>query len=217
MKVQTKKFSTIIILSLLISVMTSAIYAKDDAYVKEGTYLGIFRTQNQMSGDFKGITYLSTPSKFYDVPNLESGDGFGVVLGGRASDGSFEFGYQRSRHDTSSLLFGYSEASYNLIDMNFKFDCFAQERIKPYILFGFGYSWLTIEDGSYNGSYDDATYHGFAWNMGAGAAYYFHPQWAVTGGVTKRWNGFGTVDGVEIADSLSENTFCFNIGIIFTF
>ena len=112
--------------------------------------------------------------------------------------------------------------------MNFKVDVFAHDQVRPYILFGFGFPWLTIENGlaeldydyyldDYVLSFEDETFFGFALNAGAGLAYYFHPQWAVTGGVIYRWNWFTSAEGSDLDDNLLERAFCFNVGIAYTF
>jgi hypothetical protein len=226
MKNQTKKFSTIIILSLLALLTTSAVYAQDGNgkrnYVNNGTYLGVYLTKNNMSGDFDGSgKYYTTTTELFDVPDLDDGSGFGFVLGHRDQKAAVELGYQRSRHDTSSFFIdmGENDASYNVIDFNFKVDIFARNKVRPYILFGFGIPWLTIEDrGMIDlGSYEDITYMGWALNAGAGAAYYFRPQWAVTGGLMYRWNWFTRAEGASLDESLFEKAFCFNIGVAYTF
>ena len=220
-------------LILLSFSITPVVYAQGSKYVKEGTYIGVYWTESQMFGDFDGTPryyhdYFYT--EILDVPYVDDGSGFGVVLGGRGSKGAFEFGYHRTRHDTSSayLDVGESEASYNIIDLNFKIDVFARDQLRPYILFGFGFPWLTIEDGSieeeydyylddYVLSYDDATFFGFALNAGTGITYYFQPQWAVTAGLIYRWNWFTSAEGASLDENLLEKAFCFNIGIAYTF
>lgn len=224
MKFNTKKFSTIIIISLLALIMTSAVYAQDAAYVKDGTYIGVFLTSNQMSGDFDGTSlgYVA-PGEFLDVPDVDSGSGLGILLGVRMPNakGAVELGYQRSRHDTSSIWIdmGANEAAYNVIDLNIKIDVLAREQIRPYILFGFGFPWLTVEDrGMIDGlTYQDATFTGLCLNVGAGAAYYFRPDLAVTGGIIYRWNRFSSAEGRSLPDSLIEKALCFRIGVNYTF
>lgn len=236
MKFHTKKFSTIIIISLLALIMTSAVHADvipsappvkpetpEATSVKDGTYIGVFVTLNQMSGDFDASTFYTAPGEFYDVPDVDDGTGLGVVLGFRVPNAKWagEFGYQRSRHDTSSFFIdmGENEASYNVIDLNFKIDVLARDKIRPYILFGFGFPWLTIEDrGMIDGStYQDVTYLGLCLNVGAGAAYYFRPDLAVTGGLIYRWNRFSSAEGKKLDDALIEKALCFRIGVNYTF
>ena len=226
MKLRMKNILTIIMLNLLFLVSASVVYAQGSSYVKEGAYLGVYFTDARMFGDFDNTVSYYGYDEIYEVPYVDDGTGFGVVLGARTEKGAVELGYQRTRHDTISL--GGDEASYNIIDLNFKVDVFARDQVRPYILFGFGFPWLTIENGlaeldydyyldDYVLSFDDATFFGFALNTGAGLAYYFHPQWAVTGGVIYRWNWFTSAEGSDLDDNLLERAFCFNVGIAYTF
>ena len=230
MKFQIKKLLIIIVLNLFVFVVTSAVYAQGSKYVKEGSYLGGYLTNNQMFGDFDNTRSYYALDEILDVPYVDDGTGFGVVLGSRVPKGAVEFGYQRTRHDTISILnMSEGEAFYNVIDLNFKVDVFARNRTRPYLLFGIGFPWLTIEDGLIELDYDygiddyvissvdDATYFGFALNAGAGVAYYFHPQWAVTGGLIYRWNWFTSAEGSSLDENLLERAFCLNIGIAYTF
>jgi hypothetical protein len=223
MKYQIKKPLVIMVLNLF--VLTSAAYAQRSKYVKEGTYIGINLIENQMFGDFDGFPRVHDffYTEVFDIPYVDDGKGFGVVLGSRGPKGAFELGYQRTRHDTSSFVtvngmpFGESEATYSVIDFNFKIDVFARNQTRPYLLFGFGFPWLTVEDGSYDGSFQDETFSGFAFNAGTGLAYYIRPQLAVTGGLIYRWNWFTWVEYSSLDDILLEKAFCFNIGIAYTF
>jgi hypothetical protein len=230
MKFQIKKLLIIIMLNLFVFVATSSVYAQSGGYVKEGTYIGINLIENQMFGDFDNTTSYFGLDEILDVPYVDDGRGFSVVLGSRGPKGAFEFGYQRTRHDTISMLtLSEGEASYSVIDLNFKVDVFARDRTRPYVLFGFGFPWLTIEDGlielDYDyyiddyviSSFDDATYYGFALNAGAGVAYYIRPQLAVTGGLIYRWNWFTSAEGSSLDENLLERAFCFNIGLAYTF
>lgn len=226
MKLRMKNILTIIMLNLLFLVSASVVYAQGSSYVKEGAYLGVYFTDARMFGDFDNTVSYYGYDEIYEVPYVDDGTGFGVVLGARTEKGAVELGYQRTRHDTISL--GGDKASYNIIDLNFKVDVFARDQVRPYILFGFGFPWLTIENGlaeldydyyldDYVFSFEDETFFGFALNAGAGLAYYFHPQWAVTGGVIYRWNWFTSAEGSDLDDNLLERAFCFNVGIAYTF
>ena len=237
MEFHTKKFSTIIIVSLLTVIMTSAVYAdvippvtppEQETYgafsIKDGTYIGAFVTLNQMSGDFDDSTWGRSGSDIYDYPDVDNGTGLGVLLGFRAGRKmAVELGYQRSRHDASGEAYGDGDATYSEIDLNIKIDVFARDRIRPYILFGLGVPWLTVEDGLYTYPYgpedvEDETFVGFGLNIGAGAAYYFRPDLALTGGVIYRWNRFSSVSGSgSLDDALIEKALCFRIGVAYTF
>jgi hypothetical protein len=216
-----------VLVSLVLSVATaSGGSEKEPGYVKNGFYVGALSTFNIVTGDFDGSTFLVSSSAIYDVPDVDSGPGLGLVLGCRFERGAIEVGYQRSIHTTHSSFVdvGESTAAYNVIDFNVKFDVLqsvdflARHRIKPYVLFGVGIPWLTIEDSATHGySLEDETFVGFDLAVGTGVAYYFHPQWAVTGGLIYRWNWFGSVSGATIADSLTEHALGITVGIAYTF
>lgn len=240
-----KRRSMTIIISLLVFVMTSAVYAQDGDYIKEGWYVGVFSTQVLMSGDFNGSGGYDDMGELLAVPDIANDTGLGFVFGAKGSGVAFELGFQRSDHKTSSLLlqpvytsegpvlFEGGETSYNVIDLNLKIDVFPQKQFRPYILLGLGYSWITIENGLFDytedlwsvepgdedelkGSFEDTTYGAFNVNLGFGVAYYFHPQWAITAGVIHRWNRFEPWD-IFLDDALTENTFTVNVGITYTF
>jgi hypothetical protein len=216
-----------VLVYLVVSVATaSGASEKEPGYVKNGLYVGALATYNIMTGDFDDSTFLVSSSAIYDVPNVDSGPGLGFILGCRAERGAIELGYQRSVHTTHSSFadIGESTATYNVIDFNVKLDVLrgvdflARHRIKPYVLFGVGIPWLTIQDSATHGySLEDETFVGFDLAVGTGVAYYFHPQWAITGGLLYRWNWFGSVDGSTIADSLKEHALGITVGIAYTF
>jgi len=222
MRVKTKRLSTIIVASLLVLAAVSAVHAEDSSDVKDGWYLGLQAVDNSMSGDFDNSTYYLDPPELFDVPEVDDGTGFGFLLGVKRDKIALELGYQRSSHDTTSSFIdmgsgGNSEASFNVIDLNFRYDIFAQNRFRPYVLLGVGFPWLTIEDSMLDGtSYEDETFTGIGFNLGAGVAYYLHPQWALTGGLIYRWNRFGSVEGNKI-EKLSEKTLGLSLGLTYTF
>jgi hypothetical protein len=223
-----KRWLAIVVLSSLFFVIQSSLYAKDEkskkgsSYVKDGIYLELFGVQNRVGGDFSAITYLETSSEVLDVPDVDPGYGFGISLGNRGEEGAFEISYQRSTHDTHSSFIdiGDQDGYLNIIDFNFKFDVFPKKQVRPYILLGFGFPWLTITNSlydSYEDSYEDATFIGISGNIGCGLAYYFTPRWCLTGGMTYRWMSFMTAEGRSIEDDLDAGGPCLRLGIAFTF
>lgn len=177
-----------------------------------------------MSGDFDDTRFFVVPGKLFDVPEVDSGVGFGIVAGSRSGRLALELGYQRSSHDTHSSFVdmgegGESTAAYNVIDLNFKIDLLTKYRFRPYILFGFGIPWITIEKSAVTagGQFEDETFIGFNLNVGTGMAYYIRPQWALMGGIIYRWNRFSSVEGEDLETSLTENVIGLNAGIAYTF
>ena len=225
-----KNAVVILCLGLSLSVaLASPLGAEEEtaAYVKPGFYVGASFVHNSLSGDFDDtMAPISLPSGTLDVPDVDSGPGFGVVLGARRQRFALELGYQRTTHDTSTSLaqlqdLGYAsgDAAYNVVDLNLKVDVFTWDRLRPYVLVGAGVPWLTIDNNKLNNNseVEDVTFVGWCLNVGAGVAYYFHPQWAVTGGAIYRWNWFTSGGDGGLPSDLEAQVLGFTVGVAYTF
>lgn len=199
--------------------------AQESGDVKKGFYLGAMFVHNSMSGDFDSFSILTEEGDDElegDIvfrPELDDGAGFGLILGRRYETISFEIGYQRTAHDTSFGPGDEDDAVYNVVDLNIKIDVFAQNKLRPYVLLGGGFPWLTVDGGTLDddGSLDDSRYYGFCLNAGVGVAYYFDPQWAITGGLIHRWNWFTHVDNFRVDDDITERALGLMLGVTYTF
>jgi hypothetical protein len=227
----------VVICLMLCLVAACPTRAEGSEYVKNGYYLGALFAHNSMDGDFDDTYTIRLRGgdriDRFDVPDVDDGAGFGLVIGRRFDWISVEFGYQNTTQDTFSslwtlddedevvLLIGDSEATYQVFDLNVKIDVFAQDKLRPYVLLGGGLTTLDIEDSrsedlgvSWN---KEAEYSGYCLNAGIGAAYYFHPQWAVTGGLIHRWNTFNYVKGARLDSNIHERALGFTLGLAYTF
>lgn len=214
------------LVSLVVTASSVDAAEQEESYVKEGPYVGLSLVQNFMSGDFDDTGFFfirgsnGDPNTVIDMPRVDDGMGFGVVVGWRLPTRSVELGYQRTMHDTSSAFveFGENDAALNVVDLNVKFDVFAHKKFRPYVLLGAGIPWLTIEDSQVEGTtYHDATYAGVCLNGGVGVAYYIKPQWAVTGGLLYRHNWFTSVEEMGLPGNLIEHTIGVTLGVAYTF
>ncbi len=206
--------------SLLLG-FSSYVFAEDSEFkVKNGFYVGLLYVNNSIDGDFNDDSVYYSSTHVYNVPEADSGGGFGLILGSRFNKGAFEFGYQQSKHETHSAFVdvGDQDAEYNLVDMNFKFDVFAKGRLRPNIILGLGYTWLDIENNKTDGqTLSDERFTGWAANLGAGLAYFITPQWCINGALMYRWQSYGEIDGNELEDSTSGSGVCYNVGMAYTF
>jgi hypothetical protein len=224
-KKQSREAAAVGIVLMWCLVLVCPTWAQESEDVKNGFYLGAMFVHNSMSGDFDETSLMTEEgdeeldNDIVFVPELDDGTGFGLVLGRRYGKFSMEVGYQRTAHDTSFGPGDEDDAAYNVIDLNVKIDVFAQNKLRPYVLLGGGFPWLTVEDGTLDnsGSLDDSKYYGFCLNAGVGVAYYFDPQWAITGGLIHRWNWFTHVDNFRIDDDITERALGLMLGVAYTF
>jgi len=193
--------------------------AEEVVFVRNGFYLGAMFVHNSMNGDFDNTSIYYTDTTIYDVPDVDSGSGYGIVGGWRGNSGSFEIGYTKTTHDTTSTFVDVGdEAGYTAIDLNYKFDVLAHNRFRPYVLLRLGITYLSVEDSASEGrSLEDEQFTGFCFNGGIGMAYYLTPRVAAMGGLIYRWNRYGEVESVELDDSLSESALGATVGIAYTF
>jgi hypothetical protein len=190
---------------------------------KEGTYLSFSYVRNSIGGDFDDTVMYQTSSEAFNVPDADSGGGFGIGLGVTADFGGFEINYQRSSHETHTVFvdIGDQDAAFNVVDFNFRINILRKQlkdRIKPYVLLGFGIPWITIENSMTDGySYDDETFVGISGNIGGGVIYYITPRIFANAGAFYRWSRFGSVEGVSLDDKLSGSGPSFSLGLSYTF
>jgi opacity protein-like surface antigen len=228
---------------LAMALVSSA--SAEEYYAKQGFYIGLFGVHNTLKGDFKGeeTLYNADEDKFAIVPEVESGNGWGILIGTRGGNGAIELSYQRSEHDVSFYDWE-SEADYNIVNLDLKGYLFADKPVQPYLLLGFGYHWLNVKDGIfefeyayskteyaysdnyydyyyttdyYTTSYEDATFGGFGFNLGGGLACYITPKICINGGAAYRWVSFRTIDGSDVEDSIDAKGIYFNVGMAYTF
>jgi hypothetical protein len=206
---------------VLFSTLSSYVYAEESSFsMKTGAYVALSWVHNSIGGDFDDSMFYYGTSALYNVPEVDSGTGFAIALGGKSEKGAIELSYQRSTHDTHTAFtdIGDQKAEYNVVDINFKIDVFAKNRIRPFILFGFGFPWLTIENNMTDGvTYSDEKFTGISGNIGVGIAFYFHPKWCLNGGLLYRWQSFSRIEGIKLDENVGGSGASYTFGIAYTF
>lgn len=186
---------------------------------ERGFYIGLHAIYNSMFGDFDDSVLLFDPNSgdVIDVPEVDDGYGLGIALGMRLENGALELCYQRTMHNTSSVVFGDSEAAYNAVDINWRIDVL-KRRIRPYVQLGFGVPWMTINDAVYTGrDYNDATFVGLGVNVGGGASYFITSHLSANAGVGYRYNWFFNAEGTKLESGLSQHSVQAALGLAYTF
>lgn len=225
-----------IVSSVLISA-GGAVFAQGDAserpstveqagktvYAKSGFYIGLNAPYNTIGGDFDGTSILLGEDDLILVPKINSNFGWGVTLGSRGENAAVELNYVRSKHD-ATWMGAKVESIFNMVSLDFKGFFLTNKPIQPFLMYGIGYSWLDVKDGSVNKKLvvGDATYSGGGANLGAGLAYYIHPRVSVHGEIIYRAIWYVYASGVEgsgavLDEYLYGGGLCGNVGLTYTF
>ena len=194
---------------------------KDTFKPKDGVYVTGSWINNTIGGDFDDSLLYTDGTTIYNVPDVDGGNGFGVTLGATWPAASVEIGYQRTMHDTDTILPGVGEqdAAFNAIDLNVKIHVIRESRFRPYVLLGFGIPWITIDNNMVNsdGSLDDETFTGISGNVGGGLAFYLTEQIFINGQAMYRWSSFGSIEGNSLDDNVGASGPSFSLGLGYTF
>ncbi len=209
-----------VLVFVLVICMSSVAYAKNTTQAKKGWYIGFLYNYNNVRDDFDDKSVLYTSFEIFDVPKLKNGSGTGFVLGHRVDSAAIEFSYFNTKHDTTSLLMGDSEATYNVINLDVKGYFRKKGKLQPYFLIGLAFPWLEIDNSSFNANGDigDETFTGGrGLNIGGGLAYYFTQKWSIFGSIFYRYGSFGKIEGIDIEDRLGHSGYTSTAGITYTF
>ncbi len=207
--------------TVLISLAAFTSNAEDMMPAKDGYYIGASYVSNGIGEEFDDTKVLtsSTMAMVIGVPKIDNGTGFSLFWGQRTGDGAFEIDYINTQHNTTSIAFGNSTASFTSIDFNGKFYFNTATSLQPYALLGFGFQWLTIKNNTATASgFNDTDFTGGrSLNIGGGLSYYITPQWFLTGGALYRWGSFGMAEGLKIQDRVGHSGLMYTGGIAFIF
>lgn len=171
---------------------------------EEGMYFSILGVENYIEGDFKGTATggFVDSTVLVRIPEIESGRGFGILIGGYNKNLAGELYYSFSNHDTSfgfSDLDGdgvydsgedavyYRDGECQVIGANIKyyFINFFKKNLRVFGQLGLFVPKISMEEGAYKQGdfYDtaDVTFSGYGVDLGLGVLIHLHPNLAITG------------------------------------
>jgi len=114
---------------------------------KNGLYLAASGSFSTLDGGFDGQTVLSTSTVAIIVPDMNLGFGAGGLIGYRSGNWAVEAGgYYRAY----TGFFGINRYDANVVGFTLDAEWlpFTGSAVQPYLLAGFGFSTLTVVDGS---------------------------------------------------------------------
>ncbi len=188
---------------------SSAAFAQESTYAKDGFYVGGSLTYGGLSGDFDGNHVLTDSGgilltqQYLLLPDFKNSTGFGLIFGYRRGWYAGEITYQQSRPDWSmrssvGSLSTTGTATLAFLNFNYKVYFNQLSRLQPYAFIGPSVCFLTIDDGSTDddGHVGDGRLTGFGGNVGVGLAYYINDRICLSGDVSYRDVFFDSYEGV---------------------
>ncbi len=181
-----------------------------------GLYLGLGAAYNTIGGDLDGAHFLVGGTEEIILPDMNSALGIDLLLGKAVNDAwAIELHFMRSGHRGTWLGLS-GDVTYTSFSFNGKYCFLPERRVRPYLLFGFGYNMLLIKQGAadvFTGEVSDATLAGTGLNLGAGIDFYLRPKVSLTLGTLYRYLDFTDAKGVHqsarIDDGVNGSGFSF--------
>jgi len=170
-------------------------------YAKNGFYAGVAAVPAfTFDGEtFDGSSYYREigGDEVLILPKLDSQSTMRAIGGFRLTRGSFEVGYERTRH-TGTFMGLSGNAKFEALNLDERIYVLTRGRVQPYGLLGLSLPRLTVEDGSaVNDSVGDGSFHGFGLNIEPGVAVFVLPRVGFTAGYRYRVMWFDTAKGVS--------------------
>jgi hypothetical protein len=209
-------------LGLVLILLTVGVQTMSMADEGEGVYLELSFPYDAVKGDFDGESFLTGGGEKLVLPRIESEFGYGIALGGKISRNmAIELNYISSTHDSNWSGY-YYRTGFRMIGADLKLFLSDSRRnsAKPYLILGAGIPTLVVKDGAFNGYiYGDATFTGYAYNLGGGIELRLDRNLAVIGEMIYRRIYFDHAEGIhssgDIVDKLNGGALNYKIGITY--
>lgn len=171
---------------------------------EEGMYFSLLGVENSIGGDFNGLKWYENEElnlRNY-VPDIESDQGFGILIGGYNNKMAGEISFLRSTHDTTHWNGSY-DGEVELLNFDLKLYAvnLFNQRFRTYFLFGIFLPTIIIDNAADDGTNKgDAIYRGYGLNLGLGSEIRIHHNVGIEGSVVFRGMKIDRIDvlGTEL-------------------
>jgi hypothetical protein len=173
---------------------------------------------------FDGSTYYQEigGEEIIILPRLEPQATIRGFVGFRATRGSFEVSYERTKH-AGTFMGLTGEATVRALNFDERIYILTHGRVQPYGLLGFSLPSLTVREGSFlEEQVGDGSFRGYGINIEPGVAVFPHPRVGVGVGYRYRVMWFDSAEGVthttyELRPRFRETGGAMSISAFFTF
>jgi hypothetical protein len=171
------------------------------AFAKEGVFVGVSGVPGfTLDGlTFDGATAYQKEDgeEIVILPRLDKKTMLRGMVGIRSTRGSFEVGYDQTRHVGTFLGVPGQVATFHSLNFDERIFLMTRQRVQPYVLLGGSIPWLTVEDGSFlDPDLGDASFRGYGVNTEAGVTVFATPRIGISAGYRYRSMWFSSASGV---------------------
>jgi opacity protein-like surface antigen len=210
----------------LLALPAAAWCQEQSGFAKNGAYLAVSAVPNftldGLTFDGSGMYQRGDAEEFLILPRLQARTSVRALVGFRASRGSFEIGYEQTKH-VGTFLGLSGEATFHSLNFDERIFFLTRGRIQPYGLIGLSAPWLTVKDGSFlDPDVADGSFRGFGVNSELGVAVFVHPRVGINAGYRYRAIWFDKASGVsdtlyKLRPRFRETSGSLALGASFTF
>jgi opacity protein-like surface antigen len=221
-KTRARVFMTLCVLAL----PAAAWSQEQSGFAKTGAFVAVSGVPDfTLDGlTFDGLSYYKKidGDEILILPRLNAKTAVRGAVGFRSTRGSFEVGYEQTKHD-GTFMDGTGEATFHSLNFDERIFFLTSQRIQPYGLIGLSIPWLTVKDGSFlDPDVADASFRGWGVNTEAGVTVFVHPRVGVNVGYRYRSMWFDSASGVsdttyKLRPRFRETSGSIALGASFTF
>ncbi len=159
-------------------------------------YIGYGLAQVQIGGDMDGSTFVAGGGSAEVLPEQTTKIGNKFIIGSQSDGSAIEFSITQSEHDGAWQGIPLISEFFSL---NFDGKLFFRKgMLRPFGLLGFGFTSVTVKDGSTDGfRTEDAKFKGTDIRFGAGIEFAVQKNIAIDLQVVRRWGSYNSVAGIE--------------------
>jgi outer membrane protein with beta-barrel domain len=185
----------------LLTCASTALAQEASGFASNGLYVGASNVPNFTfdGATFDGLSYYRKigGDEILILPQLQRTSTLRAVAGYRMTRGSFEVGFERTKH-AGTFAGTPFDATFQTLNFDERIYLLTGKRIQPYGLLGFSLPTLTVKDGSFlDDRVGDGRFKGQGINIEPGVAVFLHPHVGFSAGYRYRVMWFDTAEGVS--------------------
>lgn len=177
-------------------------------------YIAVSSLSQSVDGDLDGATYYTDGFRLYMVPQVSSGMGVQVALGGRNHDGSIEAYYGTTSHDASWLGSPLSARRHE-VGLCGRINVNPRSSLQYYLMVAPFFQFLVVPEGVFS-SVDETLerekFSGRGIRLGPGLRYNLTPLLALRGETSYAVSRFTSLAGRDL-EGFSGSGFSWSVGL----